>query len=75
MRDCGLKYGGNRMFNRKFKINEKTEEDRERLKDLDFSYKDIVAMIIAAYQVILPYVFGMVAIFFIVLYLFSLIAG
>lgn len=63
------------MFNRKFKINEKTEEDRERLKDLDFSYKDIVAMIIAAYQVILPYVFGMVAIFFIVLYLFSLIAG
>lgn len=63
------------MFNRKFKINEKTEEDRERLKELDFSYKDIIAMIIAAYQVLLPYVFGMVAIFFIVLYLFSLIAG
>lgn len=63
------------MFNRKFKINEKTEEDRERLKELDFSYKDIIAMIIAAYQVLLPYVFGMVAIFFIVLYLFSLVAG
>ncbi|HSP46525.1 MAG TPA: hypothetical protein VLN47_00370 [Clostridiaceae bacterium] len=63
------------MFNRKFKINEKTEEDRERLKELDFSYKDIIAMIIAAYQVLLPYVFGMVAVFFIVLYLFSLVAG
>lgn len=63
------------MFNRKFKINEKTEEDREKLRELDFSYKDIIAMIIAAYQVLLPYVFGMVAVFFIILYLFSLAVG
>lgn len=63
------------MFKRKFKINEKTEKDRERLKELDFSYKDIIAMIIAAYQVLFPYVFGMIAIFFIILYLFGLIAG
>jgi|LGVE01.1.fsa_nt_gb hypothetical protein len=41
--------------------------------DIDFSSKDIIALIIASMQIILPFVFGLLGVFGLILLLFQLL--
>ncbi|MDD6794487.1 MAG: hypothetical protein PUE01_03590 [Clostridiaceae bacterium] len=52
---------------------EKALEDEkiQRLKDEHLGFKDAIALIIALFQVVLPILFGMIAIYAIVIYILT----
>lgn len=49
------------------KISEQNEKEFKRLKDLKLEKKDIIALIIAAFQTIMPFAIGIVAIYFLII--------
>lgn len=48
-------------------ISEQNEKEFKRLKDLKLEKKDIIALIIAAFQTIMPFAIGIVAIYFLII--------
>lgn len=49
------------------KISEQNEKEFNRVKELKLGRKDIVALVVAAFQIIMPFAIGVAAIYFLII--------